>query len=804
MTMSRFSLIPVLLGIFLFFTPIVSAANITALSKGGQSLLLYKDYYALVIGVSNYQKWPKIPFAIQDAREVAERLEHLGFKTKLVLDPTHREMLTALTEMVYVMGRDENRALLLYYAGHGDTETMADKTKMGYIIPKDCPLLKDDPMGFATHAVSMREIESISLRIRSKHVLMLFDSCFSGSLFALVRAVPHDITEKSTLPVRQYITAGSEDEEVPDRSVFKRCFLIALEGDADLTGDGYITGSELGMYLADKVVNYTNRQQHPQYGKINNPDLDRGDFIFVPPKREQKRVTVDKAVVEERSTVAEELKLLRDERKRNEELAVELKKLLQEREQSGKTAASDQKEKLELETKLKEAQKDSKVTGEAMTSRIKELEGKLSSAEDRARKETQQEKEIKGPQVASIPQGTAETKFQRIALRSVPTSLGDRDIKSMIEKFNFPLQASNPKGQFPRDYVDNGDGTVTDKITGLVWEKEGASSLYYWDAQKRIENLNDQKLGGHGNWRIPTLEELCSLLDSKSNPQGYYIPSVFGNPQGVCWTSDIKEFPYVNSAGKPRFTVGFSKAEISYAQSEHGPTGPDKSPKRLYLKAVRTEMQPRMTAKAERPVPADSAKAGKDSRVALLPEETKSDVIQKMKLRDRAEMNLSDQDVEIMLKQRNLFSRSHNPKGIFPNSFADNEDGTITDKVTGLMWQKGGSPSDLTFYTAQKHVQDLNEKRFGGHREWRLPTVEELCSLLKAEPNNEKLHIDRLFESAQRACWSSDLSAQSVQSGGHRSRSAFVVDFAMGDLRIDGADVWSQTRRYVRAVRTIE
>jgi hypothetical protein len=82
--------------------------------------------------------------------------------------------------------------------------------------------------------------------------------------------------------VRQYITAGREDEQVPDRSTFKRVFLNGIEGDADLTKDGYVTGSELGMYLSDKVVNYTRRAQHPQYGKINNPSLDRGDFVFVP------------------------------------------------------------------------------------------------------------------------------------------------------------------------------------------------------------------------------------------------------------------------------------------------------------------------------------------------------------------------------------------------------------------------------------------------------------------------------------------------------------------------------------------
>jgi hypothetical protein len=66
-----------------------------------------------------------------------------------------------------------------------------------------------------------------------------------------VRAVPDDITEKSTLPVRQYITAGREDKQIPDKSMFKRCFLIGLDGDANLTGDGYITASEPGRYLPD-------------------------------------------------------------------------------------------------------------------------------------------------------------------------------------------------------------------------------------------------------------------------------------------------------------------------------------------------------------------------------------------------------------------------------------------------------------------------------------------------------------------------------------------------------------------------
>jgi len=183
------------------------------------------------------------------------------------------------------------------------------------------------------------------MKIRSKHVLMLFDSCFSGALFALVRAVPHDITEKSTLPVRQYITAGREDEQVPDQSMFKRCLLIGLNGDADLTEDGYITGSELGMYLSDKVVNYTRSAQHPQYGKINNPSLDRGDFIFVPVKTRQK-IAREKSLKEEKLSLGQDIERLRKEREEAQKLLIEMKELLQAR-------ARTEKEKEQVSEKKK-------------------------------------------------------------------------------------------------------------------------------------------------------------------------------------------------------------------------------------------------------------------------------------------------------------------------------------------------------------------------------------------------------------------------------------------------------------------
>ena len=122
-------------------------------------------------------------------------------------------------------------------------------------------------------------MEGYAKQIRAKHALFVFDSCFSGSFFKM-RAAPEVIALKTTQPVRQFITSGGADQQVPDVSVFRKEFVAALEGAADLNRDGYILGSELGSYLEDKVTNYSRQTQTPQYGKIQDRNLDKGDFVF--------------------------------------------------------------------------------------------------------------------------------------------------------------------------------------------------------------------------------------------------------------------------------------------------------------------------------------------------------------------------------------------------------------------------------------------------------------------------------------------------------------------------------------------
>jgi len=493
-----------LLLAFLSTTSYLFAATrgIKVVSRDGQPLYLYKDYHAVVIGVSDYDHWPKLPNAVKDTEEVADKLRELGFQVKLVANPDSQQLKSTLSEIARRLGTEKNRALLLYYAGHGETTTLADGTELGYIIPKDCPLQNLDPFGFDSKAVSMKEIEMLALKVKSKHMLALFDSCFSGSLFALSRVAPAEISEKSAKPVRQFITAGGAEETVSDRSIFKVCLLRGLDGEADYNRDGYVTGSELGMYLQTEVVNYTRGGQHPQYGKLNNPYLDRGDFIFV-----------------SRASGAETTSAFPEHR--NQHLAREREKLKKD------------KDKLEL---------------------------------------------------ASIPKTVA-----KVSLRNNSKSLTEKHIRDMLVKYDFFERDWNPRGSFSNDFIDNGDRTITDRTTRLTWQRGGSGEPRAMrNAMAYIRELNQERFAGYSDWRLPTIEELASLLKRETKSRQHIDP-IFDNLQKQCWSADSgSEDKYRREVFVVNFEEGRVISVYTSPWGEHGPLSLHTVMDENYVRAVRS------------------------------------------------------------------------------------------------------------------------------------------------------------------------------------------------------------------------
>jgi len=247
----------------------------------GREIGFYKNSYALLIGVSDYTAgWPDLESIPGELQAVEKVLRDFGFKVVMHLNPDRQKLEDAMQDFINEYGFEPQNRLLFFFSGHGETRLEGRK---GYLVPADAPVPAKDEKGFLQKALPMSQIMAWARLIEAKHVLFLFDSCFSGTVFkqkSLPPMPPH-ISILTTEPVRQFITAGSAGEAVPANSVFTPAFIDGLEhGLADLDKDGYITGTELGIYLQGKVPRHV--RQTPQFGKINDYELSRGDFVFPP------------------------------------------------------------------------------------------------------------------------------------------------------------------------------------------------------------------------------------------------------------------------------------------------------------------------------------------------------------------------------------------------------------------------------------------------------------------------------------------------------------------------------------------
>ena len=270
--------------------PEVSAQGgmkITVHTEDGTELALYNDSYALIIGNGAYPAkngWRPLPGAVEDVKEVAEVLERHGFNVTLKIDVTKTEFNKVFSEFIYKSGKDKDNRLLFYYAGHGHTTKSVIGEDLGYLVMLDTPH-PENAGEFDLYSIDMVKFVADSKKIHAKHVLFMFDSRLSGTILNLRNQVtPLHITERIRNPVRQFITAGRADEPVPDRSVFKKAFLNLLERRVEEPlPDGYLTGVELADYLYRTLPEFP-EGQHPQHGKILDPQLNTGDFVFVLPQ----------------------------------------------------------------------------------------------------------------------------------------------------------------------------------------------------------------------------------------------------------------------------------------------------------------------------------------------------------------------------------------------------------------------------------------------------------------------------------------------------------------------------------------
>jgi len=219
-------------------------------------------------------------------------------------------------------------------------------------------------------------------------------------------------------------------------------------------------------------------------------------------------------------------------------------------------------------------------------------------------------------------------------------------------------------------YRDNGDGTVSDLHTGLMWQKNPGRKMTYDQA---VVGNRTFRLAGYSDWRLPTIKELYSLirfdgldpmptLRDERGLKPFIDNSVFKFHYGKEEDGDriidsqyasatLYTGPSMGPDGRKVFGVNFADGRIK----GYGTRMPGRGEKRFYVMFVRGN-----------------------------PEYGK-------------------------------------------NRFVDNGDGTVTDQATGLMWQQADSGKGMNWADALGYAGTLH---VAGHADWRLPNAKELQSIV--------------------------------------------------------------------------
>ena len=236
----------------------------------------FGTYHALVIGIDKYKHLQDLETAIKDARAVADVLENqYGFKVTLLENPARGDIVETFDELRETMTSNDN--LLIYYAGHGWQD---DNTDQGYWLASDAKSNR------RTNWVSNATLTDTMKGLQAKHVMIVADSCFSGTLVRAADIGFEDADYKSGEYWRRMaqkqtrvamVSGGLEpvaDNGGSGHSPFAKAFIDALG-----ENNAVIDGSALFNQLRRPVI--VAARQTPQYSDVRNTGHDGGDFLFV-------------------------------------------------------------------------------------------------------------------------------------------------------------------------------------------------------------------------------------------------------------------------------------------------------------------------------------------------------------------------------------------------------------------------------------------------------------------------------------------------------------------------------------------
>ena len=243
----------------------------------------FGNYYALIIGNNNYPQFANLATPINDARAMAKLLKNkYRFKTQVLINADRYTILQTLNSFRERLTDKDN--FLLYYAGHG---TLDEKNDRGHWLPVDAT-----PNSQANWISNVTITDYINT-MTAKHIMVIADSCYSGTLTREVRPnLEGGKSEKMAIEFykklakiasRTALTSGGTEPVMDggggDHSIFANSLLQALE-----INKGIIQGPDLFLEVHKSVRSSGNNDigQVPSFSIIHNTGDLGAPFFFVP------------------------------------------------------------------------------------------------------------------------------------------------------------------------------------------------------------------------------------------------------------------------------------------------------------------------------------------------------------------------------------------------------------------------------------------------------------------------------------------------------------------------------------------
>ncbi|MCP4757079.1 MAG: DUF1566 domain-containing protein [Proteobacteria bacterium] len=445
------------------------------------------------------------------------------------------------------------------------------------------------------------------------------------------------------------------------------------------------------------------------------------------------------------------------------------------------------------------------------------------------------------------------------------TDFADSDGRAWGMDFNNGLIENNDKSQngytkcvrggdettvWPSDFTDTGNGFITHGFTGLKWQKEDDDTTRTWEeALAYCEGLD---LGGFGNWRLPSVRELETIIDF-----GNYDPAIdpvyFPDAYDTSIDGAVNSF-WSSTTVKNTSSNGTTAWQVSFKK---GSVGGGLKDSKYYVRCVQGGLLPSQTAtsvnftdsdddadeltgdvtivkasdegslsdyvlywsaaatKQDETLIATIAKTGSDLTYTFSadsPVPKDANYLLVFTLNEEGEMEtglsvaLDDVDrVQRLLPDTGFTEDVNDTTGddsdypANPLSFTDNGDNTVTDNNTQLMWQKEGDGTNNASYGYigwTEAVAYCNGLNLADYNDWRLPSITEIVSKLNYGhiADGEAKISTEFFPADVGDFWSS-----TYQSNPNPNHEVWTASYGTG--RTDRRRIDSTLKSYVQCVR---